>query len=444
MNINEPDLISIASDQFSQRSTAKNTLITIQPDASRIIAHYSDTFDLFLVDQLKFRTRLRISRAALAAPSTFAGNSNTRPRSVQPKKNHWSHGGVAGFQKKLLSYGGVIMNVSAPGADGLCCVDVTINPCKILYGHNGRVLRADEFLDALTIYASYARHLLKDPDDWFDLIPGIRDGGPAYWTYIEMFCHISDPDGKVFRLMRQLRCQKIRKRAQHWKTTIKLGGKRSKTKFCIYRKAIEMYDRKKLPHHLLSMYDDILRFEVRLKDKHLVDCLGDANSVAEMDGKKQLVKFSPNRILRAIRSLFYHLENVWHSDQPTAKSKQLAMLATLITKIADDRRESKTFLELIDLLKTYTLTNSKSTIKKIRGAGKIEMERKSPLAPESLFSDASLRAQPSIAIHEIERKVSYYSQDIRRHPLLETAYLDPGYIPSSRPLPSYAYKNYQA
>lgn len=403
--------------------------------ASRIITqHYPISEPAFVsLDKTTFHIHPRVYRGLLKDPENFARKSDLPKRSI---KRH--RGGAISL--KLLTYGGVTMKIDPPASDGRSDITVTFNPGKILYGHNGRIITYDEFLDALSIYITHAKHLLEDPDDWIDLIPGLRTGGPGRWRLLELPSHCSDPDGSILSAQRHLRHPAIRTQARHWPTSIELGGERAKLQFSIYRKAVEMLaHNKKLPARLLSQYGDILRLEARLKDKKLVHYVGNDDTVEVIDGEKCLVRFFPDSIAQASRTVFSELENVWHSDDIAEVSEQLGPLGILIARVARDPRVTHSFPELLRHLAFYCRVGSKrDTIRTIRGAGAGEMSHRSTLSFESIFSDAAFNSQPSIAIPEIECKVSHPLEDIRRDPLLLAAYTPPGWLsPRTDAFPPY-------
>ena len=404
--------------------------------ASRIIAQQYPILDAASLDKAVFTIRIRTTRKLRRDLEAFARKTNLPLRSFKRFRAKGYDSVACGFIIKLLTYGGLKLTIFPPDADGLSDVKVEMNPAKILYGHNGRMPTYEELLDAFCIYITHARNLLEDQDDWIDLIPGLRAGGPGCWKLLELPYHCSDPDGSILAALRHLHHPAIRTQARHWPTSIELGSKRANLQFSIYRKAIEMMARGKLPANLLPLYSDILRLEVRLRGKKLLHYLGNDDTVEVVEGKERLVRFYPDPITQARRTAFEELENVWHSDEVLELSKQLGALGALIAQVASDPRCVHSFPELVRHLAFYSRVGSKrDTMRTIRSAGAGVMSLRSTLSFDSLFSDD---AQPSIAIPEIERKVSHRLEDIRRDPLLEAAYLPPGYVSHrSNPFPSY-------
>jgi len=400
---------------------------------SRIITQQNPILDSAVFDKMEFTIRIRISRDLRKNPEAFARKTNLPLRSVK----RFPTGCLI---LKLLTYGGIKLKIAPPAANYLSDVTITFNPGKILFGHNGRILTYDEFLDALSIYVTHTRHLLEDSDDWIDLIPGLRVGGTGRWTLLELPYHRSDPYGFILAAMRQIYHPSIRTQARHWPTSIALGGKRAKLQFSIYQKSVEMLaHNKNLPERLLSQYGDILRLEVRLQGEKLVKYIGHGDNVVVIEGTEHVVSFFPEYISHGRRTAFSELESVWLSDEIPELTGQLAPLGNLIAHVASDARCGQSFPELIRQLAFYTRVGSKrDTMRTIRGAGASVMSRCSTLHFDDLFGDAACASQPSIAIPEIEYKVSHRLEDIRRDPLLLAAYLPPGYHSSrSNPFPEY-------
>lgn len=405
------------------------------PHASRIITHNHPISEptFASLDKNTFFIRTRVLRKLFKDPENFVRKSDLPKRSIKRHKG-------GGISLKLLTYRGVTMKIDPPGSDGCSDINVEFNPGKVLYGHNGRILTYDEILDAFSIYITHARHLLEDADDWIDLVPGIRTGGSGRWTRLELPYHCCDPVGFILAAFRHFHHPNIRTQARHWPDSIELGGKRANLQFSIYRKATEMLaHNKKLPERLLSQYGDILRLEVRLRGKKLVKYIGHDDNVVVIEGKERVVSFFPEYISHGRRTAFGEIENVWHSDEIQELAGQLAPLGNLIAHVASDPRCRRSFPELVRNLAFYSRVGSKrDTIRTIRGAGASVMSRRSTLHFDDLFGDAASNSQPSIAIPEIEGKVSHRLEDIRRHPLLEAAYLPPGYVSSrSNPFPEY-------
>lgn len=393
--------------------------------ASRIITqqHPISEPTFASIDKSTFFIRARVLRKLFKDPENFARKSDLPKRSIKRHKG-------GSISLKLLTFGGVTMKIDPPGSDGRSDINVEFNPGKVLYGHNGRILTYDEILNAFSIYITHARRILEDADDWIDLIPGIRTGGSGSWTRLELPHHYSDPVGFILAAFRHFHHPNIRTQARHWPDSIELGGKRANLQFSIYRKATEMLaHNKKLPERLLSLYGDILRLEVRIKGKKLVEYIGHDDNIVVIEGKERVVSFFPEYISRGRRTAFGELQNVWHSDELPELTGQLAPLGSLLAQVASDSCVDIPLPDLVRNLGFYCRIDSKrDTIRTIRSAGSVEMSHRCTLTFESIFSDDACNSQPSIAIPEIESKVSHPLEDIRREPLLLAAYTPPGWV----------------
>ena len=339
-------------------------------------------------------------------------------RKVEPGRD------PAGLKHSIdfLRYGGAKLVIRQPDGDNLSDVKVHLNPGNILHDHNGSNMELYGVLDALTVYLTHARYLLEDPDDWPDLLPGLREDSPAYWKMLEIPFHCEDPDGQILAALRHLEHPRLRTLSRHWPDSIELGTKKSLIQFSIY------------PKELLDKSANILRLEVRLRDDKLVEYLGNGDNVSVIDGKERLVRFFPDQLTMALTTSFGELRNVWQRDVSLhdteareAKRKELEPLGVLIARTARDPRNSQAYPALIKAVKQYCGANPKSdTMRRIRKAGSREMERLSNLRFDEVFSEAALRSQPGIAVKSIECMVKYSCDELRYEPLLLAAYLPPG------------------
>lgn len=377
----------------------------------------------FPIDKSRFKTLLRIHPLLLKDPKAFVRKADLPVRTIKP--HTLSRGGMSGqgLSIDLLTYGGIKMEIKKHSAEALSEVTVHFNPGKVLYGHNGGITTWNDVMDAMNLYVSHAKHLLENPDDWQDLIPGLRSGGPAFWDFLEILKHCNDPDGKYLAALRHLRLLSIKTPSRHWLDSIEVGGKRSNLQLSIYRKCLEMLD-----HGVLSeippQFADILRLEARLKGKKLVHYLGNADNVEVIDGKQRVVRFSGGMIIQAHRTIFSELKGVWkENDGIPEEAGQLAPLGRMIAQTAMDPRGKLTFPELMRQIAFYTQFDSTGdTIRNIRDAGEREIVRLGGLCFNTMFSDAAYHSQPSITVEEIESKVTHRWEGIPRLPLIEAAY----------------------
>lgn len=406
--------------------------------ATRLMSQQYPIFKTASLDRMEFDTRIRFARSMRRDLDAFAAKTTIPLRSYRRISSAKHAGGSQGFELKLLTYGGLKLTIYPAAQKSLSKLKVEMNPAKMLYGHNGRLITYGELLDAFSVYLNHARSLLEDQDDWIDLLPGLRAGGPGRWKLLELPCHCSDPDGVILAAMRDAVHPAIRKIARQWPTSSELGRKRSNMQFCTYQKAIELFTRGKLPAKLLDLYGDILRMEVRLKGKKLIKYLGNEDTIESVDGDARLVRFTPDLIDSARSQAFRELKGVWQADDAPQLSAQLGVLGALIALVAKDPRCKYSFPELVAHVAHYTNTKGSDAIRKICSAGADYLSRCSTMNFDSLLGTDALLSQPSIALSEIECMVKHRCEDIRHPALLESAYLPPGCVLSpSKNYPSY-------
>jgi hypothetical protein len=327
----------------------------------------------------------------------------------------------------VLTYKGIKVNMTILAGAPLANITIDFNPGVCLYGHNGRIITLTEFLDALSILVTHLTPLLSDPDDWVDLVPGLRRKGRAYWSYLEVPSQYRDPEGVMLARLRHLLHPSITTPSRLWPTSIEAGGHRGKLQLSIYRKDVEMVKHGKLDEARLADARDILRLEARMRADKLVLYFGNERNVEMIDGKERLVWFYPEDLVRGHRKCFSELQGVYTSGEDTqvaALSGSLVAQGRQLAQVADDPRTAPTFPELLALVRYYTGASS-ATIKAIRDAGVAELSRRSGVSRDALFSDAAYEAQFGIASEEPELMIRHEFADIVDHRLITAAYRPP-------------------
>lgn len=391
------------------------------------------------VDKSTIRTLITFNPDFLADPAAFIRKHNLPVRSSKPTRGKCKYGPSWNLTLVFLNYKGITLKLRQIAGDPLVNVTIEFNPGVCLYGHNGRILRLTEFLDALALLAMHIRPLLRDQDDWLDLIPGLRVGGVAYWSFLEVPFHYRDLWGALLARLRNARhCAKLggpndgtktkqRRHAiintpsRHWPDSMEVGGKRAKLQLVIYRKAIEMATRHigrapLLSEEELEAYKDVLRLETRMKGKKLVHYFGNGHNIEVIDGKERLVWFFPEDLIRGHRVCFTELEGVFSSGEFTevsGKSTPRAALAQVLAQVADDPRSPYTLPQLISTIKHYTGASG-NTIGAVRSLGMAELSRRSCFSSHDLFSDAAYASQVSIVSERVEKLVlhEYIDPDV--------------------------------
>jgi len=270
------------------------------------------------------------------------------------------------------------------------------------------------------------RPLLTYPDDWTDLIPGVKRGGPAYWAFLEVPFQCFDPDGKLLAAFRNLRHPNVTTPTRHWPDSIRLGGLRSKLVLSIYLKGIEMVRRGKLPKELHPCFEDVLRIEARMKKEKLIGYFGHGHNVEVIDGYERLTSFYPAYLVTGHRDALSKLHGVFRpteQDDVGAPKPKLA-LGQLLARAAKDPRCGLTFHQLLADLKHYTGAGD-ATISDIRKAGEADLSRMSSISSAELFSDTAYASMCGISSPDIEMLVDHSRLSLEIQGMISAAYCPP-------------------
>jgi hypothetical protein len=380
------------------------------------------------IDKTVILTQLSIHPDLFNNPKTFIHGHDLPIRTIKPTRGR----GANKLNLDVLTYKGIKVKLANTDGGFLTNATIEFNPGVCLYGHNGRILSLSEFLEALALLVTHLKPLLNNPDDWVDLVPGVRKGGRAFWAYLEVLFHFLDPDGTFLSSFRHARHPSIKTVTRHWPTSIQMGGRRGKLQFSIYQKAVEMVASGKLTESEFRKFKDILRLEARMREEKLVHYFGNERNVEEIDGENRLCRFYPQDLVGGLRKSFSEMEGVYYfsgeqSKETSNGKEQLEPLGRLLAVAALDARTPQSLSELVYLLKVYTgaSTDTIRTIGKIRKAALAELSRRSSLSFDDLFSDSAYCAQPEISIPDIEQKISRPLEDMHAHPLITAAYRPP-------------------
>ena len=376
------------------------------------------------VDRTKFRTRLALHPALFENPNTYIHERGLNVWTSKPTQGKSRRGPTQDLYLDVLTYKGIKIHLKKFSDDPMTDVTIDFNPGKCLYGHNGRALDIGEFLDALGLLVTSLKPFLNDPNDWTDLVPGLRTPGVAYWDYLEIYLQCDDREGNILAGFRHAQRNNPNTAVRHWPTSMEIGGKKSALQFAIYCKALEMVETGKLQSKELPDYENILRLEGRLRDQKLVHYLGNERNVEEIDGVSRLVKFYPLELVNGHRKCFGELRGVFQTDGPlgTLRQKdQLTPLGRLLARVVLDQRVSMTFPEILNNVRFYTGADT-DTMKEIRNAGQEVITSQSTLSQLDLFSDLAYQRQPSVVSNALEAKVTHEMEDIFHHPLIYAAY----------------------
>lgn len=368
----------------------------------------SPYFRIMPVDASTIKTRIRIHPDLFADPVAFVRDRSLPVRTTKPSQGSRKGRPTWNLTLDILTYKGIKVKLTQIVGDPLASITIDFNPGVCLFGVNGRILSLTEFLAALALLLTHLTPLLFDPEDAIDLVPGLRQGGPAYWSYLEIPFQTRDTNGTLLSRFRHLRHPQITTPTRHWRDSILVGGDKSKLRFSIYRKGVEMMERRKL-HESRTDASGILRLEARMKGGKLLHYIDNERNIEVIDGQERLVRFYPQDLVRGHRTSFSELLGVYSPGKGTetpGKTKPLAALGRLLAQVANDPRTTQTCPELMALVEFYSGASS-TTVGKLRKAGNDELSRVSTLSPDELFSDVAYDSQFGIASTDAEHKIRH-------------------------------------
>lgn len=382
---------------------------------------------LMPIDRTKISTQLRIHPDLLDDPSDYIRKHDLPIRTSKASRGNSKLGPTRNLNLKILTHKGIEVELRKSASEPLTGVTIHFNPGACLRAHNGSVLTLTEFLHALAILSTQLKPLLCDTEDWVDLIPGLRVGGIAHWSYLEILLQCADPDGTILAGLRNAQGNSTNTKIRHWPESMMIGSKRSELQFEFYRKALEMVAKDNLPPEMLDDYRHILRLEVRMKGKKLIELLGNERTVEEINGKPRLVRFYPLDVVSGDRAAFDILQGVFRSSGTLEALKpkdQPRPLHRLLARISLDPRTSLTFQQLLLHIRFYTKAST-DTIGKIRKGGIATLESLSTITKDELLSDTAFQKQQSVWSKEREKKILHEADDAFVHPLIRKAYQPP-------------------
>lgn len=424
-----------------------DTLIT----RSRLITHYDPVssplilmnthFNILPLDRTEITSEAQFNADLLSDPIQFIEAHKLEIRSSKPSRSSRNGHPVSVITLNVLTYKGIRIQIESGARRTLSRVTIHFNPSVVLYGLNGHVITLNEFLDALAILVSCLKPLFANSNDWPCLIPGLRSGGLAYWSYLEVFSHWRDIDGSQLAGYRNLRHPDLKRPPRHWPDSICAGAHKSNLLFFIYRKAVEMNAAKKLSDSELNTYKSILRLEARMKNDKLVKYFGNGSNIDVIDGVERLIWFHPKDLINGHRMAFLELKGVYKSEleiKRKDKIKPLDARGLFLVNLAADERVPYTFSELLERVIDYTgADRSGTTITAMRKAGEFELEKRSTITRD-LFSDAAYHRQYSVKNTEVEKLVRHEIRTV----IADRLILDT-YRPAGQPFDySYDFPNY--
>ena len=131
------------------------------------------------LDKTTIRTRIRLHPDFVANPDAYRSEHDLPIRTMKPTRGWRAGRPTWNLTLDVLTYKGIKAKMMILAGDPLASITIDFNPGVCLYGHNGRIITLTEFLHALAILVTHLTPLLSDPDDWVDLVPGVRREGRA-------------------------------------------------------------------------------------------------------------------------------------------------------------------------------------------------------------------------------------------------------------------------
>jgi hypothetical protein len=293
---------------------------------------------------------------------------------------------------------------------------IHLNPSKILWGHNGRLIRSDQELAlALTVVRHILTGVIEEPKQATRLIPGLSARGTSYWESIEVAMNLRDPDGAVWAQMQGMRTRKIRKNAHYYENTVCLKGTGLELK--CYDKTAHLKGKKR--GRVLDDCDDrVTRLEVVLKNIKTTDFRfmpqSERPSVKTIEASKRLAAFNLDQLKAVHRYYFSDLKAVYHAATKDG-DKNNAGFGAVLAAIAQ-----KWDIPVPEMLEVYrqTARKSESASRAMRGEIERFLAESSVITAEELLSDEAYLSQPAVVVEGVTG-CEFYA---RRHDLL---YADP-------------------
>ncbi len=390
----------------------------------------SSNFTFVPLGNSTIKTRFRARPDLFANPQTNIGVRGSQfwkipVRRCRSGRHTWK------LTFDILTNNGIEVSLVYVKGEPLSRVTIKFNPGVCLYGHDGRILHLNDFLAALSVLVVHLTPLLSDPADWVDLVPGLRQGSPAYWSYLELLFQCSDRDGERFARLRDFRNPPTGMQCHLRADSIEFRSRRGSPQLSIFRKDIEMVKRGNLDVARLSDASGTLRLQTRLSNSMLPRYCGNGRNVAMIDGKERLVWFWPQDLVKGHQECF-KLWGGYRLDRDTDRNGKYPTqedLARILGKIEDDPAAAQTFRELLFLAK-FDSGASSDTICKVGDAGLAELSLRSAPSLGDLFSDAGYETPTGVASEICEEKIQYVydSLDTVPYPLISEAYRPPGQL----------------
>ncbi len=320
------------------------------------------------------------------------------------------------------SFSGIKLHASEDPSDGWVIHTIVFNPGSVFNGHNGRVPNEEEFLHAASALIELVTPLLRNPNEWIHILPGLHDRSRAWWKSIEIPFHVLDGDHAILSAFAGAKHPEINKRPVYTCQGESICFQNSDRDLLIriYRKDLEM--RQKLRSKLTNN-QPVLRIEVQLQKEKLKQHLRHGTWKL-IGGKERLVGFRAHDLRAAHFAVMSKFDGAY-SRIPVAKGDVDHKMGRLMGWIS-----SVTGLSVEHLLEYYSarflvgkqpdsIRNAKSGL---RIAARKELTLLSPVNLTALFSEEAWNNQPVVAASKVETMTRARHRDVRILPEVEAAY----------------------
>lgn len=352
----------------------------------------------FPLDKFTITTCFPVQEMLVSDEESFRQQTGLELRVSSPKNNYTDENKHQSRDLYIGTCGGLTAEINKPPHGRWTCNKIQVNPGKILYGHNGRPLNEDGVLVALSLARDLLLPLLANPADHLHLIPGLCPEGSAFFSYVEIFINLHDPNGALQHAFRNPKHPEIRKAAMHVEgESVKLGNGRSQLQIEFYRKDLELAQlikKRKAPDPAR-----VLRIEVRLKGEKLVESFTGNGSIREIGGKNQLVGFTGSGLVAVHLAKMLKLTGCFHHPGDLADLPRDNVLGRSLGQLC--HHYSINLADVVAML-AKRFDQCEATIRRHRNAALDELSLISPFRLEDMFSPEAYAHQAGISIPKLE------------------------------------------
>ena len=278
---------------------------------------------------------------------------------------------------------------------------IEINPRKILHGQNGITITNDKDLCAALLIARHAfAHLLVNPDQASELIPGLRKHGHSYWRKLEIALDILDPGYAVRRQMRYMQSPHIRVPAVLYPDSVHLKGTNLELK--AYDKVKKTEKRfGKRNNRTTPSANEITRLEVVLPMGLIPSGFPlhrETIKHMKFGAVQRLVGFTWNDLRAIHRTYFKGIKGVYHNKAGKDAGYNSGIAAAMAVLARDHSIPTS---EIRTVLEEYG-GKSKDTSRKMEKQILEFMEQASEFDVDTILSDKAYENPPIIGVSDLD------------------------------------------